>query len=80
MAENIVMKTKNKQLRELTNEELIQKEQGFKKEIFELNYQRKMGAVEKPARFRALKRSIAKILTILKEREIENARGNRKNK
>ncbi|MBF0521515.1 MAG: 50S ribosomal protein L29 [Candidatus Omnitrophica bacterium] len=66
------MKTKIKQLRELTKEELIQKEQGFKKELFELNYQRKLGAVEKPARFRAVKRSIAKILTIIRERELKN--------
>ena len=28
------MKTKSKQLRELTNDELIQKEQTFKKELF----------------------------------------------
>ncbi|MCK5179098.1 MAG: 50S ribosomal protein L29, partial [Candidatus Omnitrophica bacterium] len=36
-----------------------------------LNFQRKMGSVEKPNRFRMLKRDIARIFTILRERELE---------
>ena len=61
---------KAKQLREITNEELIQKQQDIKKELFDLNYQRKAtGRVEKPGRFRTLRRDIARILTLLKERE-----------
>ena len=63
---------KIKQVRELSSEELIQKVKSIKKELFDLNYQRRLGGVEKPANFRALKRDIARILTILKEREIEN--------
>ncbi len=63
---------KIKELRNLGSEELIQKEKTFKKELFELNYQRKVGTVEKPARFKSLRRLIAKILTILKERELKN--------
>ena len=58
-------------IRELSSEELIQKEKAFKKELFELNFQRKIGQVEKPSRFRQLKRDIAKMLTILRERETE---------
>ncbi len=57
--------------RELSSEELIQKEKVFKKDLYDLNFQRKMGQVEKPSRFRMLKRDIAKIFTILREREIE---------
>ena len=60
---------KIKELRNLSSEELAQKEKNLKKEIFDLNYQRKMGRVEKPARFGSLRRIIARILTILKERE-----------
>jgi large subunit ribosomal protein L29 len=59
------------QLRELSLDELTQKEKDFKKELFDLNYQRKMGNVEKPGRFRILKRDIARIFTILRERELE---------
>jgi len=62
---------KANELRELGSEELVQKEKGFKKELFDLNYQRKMGNVEKPSRFRVLKRDIARIFTILRERTLE---------
>ena len=60
---------KTKQLRELTSDELNQKAKNFKKDLFELNYQRRVGNLEKPARFQLLKKDIAKILTILQERE-----------
>ena len=60
---------KTQDLRNLSSQELIDKEKVFKKELFALNFQRKMGQVEKPARFRILKKDIARILTILKERE-----------
>ena len=58
-------------IRELSSDELVQKEKAFKKELFSLNFQRKMGQVENPSRFRMLKRDIAKILTVLRERELE---------
>ena len=62
---------KASKFKELNSEELIQKEKAFKKELFDLNFQRKMGNVEKPNRFRMLKRDIARILTILRERKLE---------
>ncbi|MCK4882719.1 MAG: 50S ribosomal protein L29 [Candidatus Omnitrophica bacterium] len=62
---------KPSELRELSSEELVLKEKAFKKELFDLNFQRKMGSVEKPNRFRMLKRDIARIFTILRERELE---------
>ncbi len=68
---------KIKELQGLSSEELVQKQQTFKKDIFDLNYQRRMGNVEKPSRFRLLKRDIARIMTVLRERELQNER-NRK--
>jgi len=65
---------KVKELRELNTEDLVQKEKSFKKELFELNFQRKLGAVERPSRFKSLKRDIARILTIIRERDLENER------
>ncbi|OGX34931.1 MAG: 50S ribosomal protein L29 [Omnitrophica WOR_2 bacterium RIFCSPHIGHO2_02_FULL_52_10] len=62
---------KVKELRGLSLDELNQKTRVFKKELFNLNYQRKMGNVEKPARFRMIKRDIARVATILRERELE---------
>ena len=67
------------ELRELSLEELNEKEKTLKKDLFNLNIQRKIGSLEKPANFRLLKRDIARILTILKEREMENG-GKRKKK
>jgi large subunit ribosomal protein L29 len=60
---------KASKFRELSSEELILKEKTFKKELYDLNFQRKTGNVEKPSRFRLLKRDIAKILTVLRERK-----------
>jgi large subunit ribosomal protein L29 len=65
---------KKSNFKDLTEQELSQKEKEFKKELYELNYQRKMGRVEKPSRFKVLKRDIARIMTILREREIEHER------
>lgn len=59
---------KAKDLKGLNPEDLLQKEKELKKELFDLNYQRKMGQVEKPGRFRVIKRDIARILTVLNEK------------
>ncbi len=71
---------KVKEIRGLATDDLAQKEKALKKELYELNYQRKMGMVEKPSRFRLIKRDIAKILTVIKERDLENERSYKKNK
>ncbi len=71
---------KTKEYKALTAEDLKQKEGNFRKELFDLRYQRKMGTLEKPARIRLVKRDIAKILTILRERELDNERNTTKTK
>ncbi len=58
------------ELRQLSVEDLNQKEKAFKKELFDLSLEKKMGRVEKPARFKSLRRHIAQIMTILQEREL----------
>jgi large subunit ribosomal protein L29 len=60
---------KIKELKSLSKEELVQKERQFKEHLFEMNHQRQLGRVEKPAMFRSIKRNIARVLTILNERE-----------
>ncbi len=62
---------KVKEFRSQSSDELAQKEKALKKELSELKYQRKIGRVEKPSRFSAIKRDIARIMTILREREIQ---------
>lgn len=65
---------KIKEIRGFSSDDLILKEKDLKKELFELKYQRKIGRVEKPSRFKLIKHDIARILTILKEREKDGAK------
>lgn len=58
---------KTAELRNLSKEELLQKEKGLKEELFKLNQQRYGGRVEKPHMFSLLKKDLARIRTILKE-------------
>lgn len=57
---------KMQELRNLSQEELVQKERSLKEELFKLNAQRFTGRVEKPHQFSMIKRDIARIKTILR--------------
>ena len=61
---------KIKELNNLSEDELITKEKQLKKDLFDMESHRQMGRVEKPASFRNIRRDIARILTLLKEREV----------
>jgi large subunit ribosomal protein L29 len=61
---------KTKELSNLNEDELITKEKQLKKELFDMESQRQMGRVEKPASFRNIRRDIARILTLLNERKL----------
>lgn len=52
-------------LRNLSKEELLQKEKALKEELFKLNMQRYGGSVQKPHLFSSIKKDIARIATIL---------------
>ncbi len=62
------MKTKARDLRDLSNEELLAKAADLKKEIFNLRVQQAMGQIENPMRLRLLRKDIAKTKTVLKEK------------
>ncbi|MDO8580950.1 MAG: 50S ribosomal protein L29 [Candidatus Omnitrophota bacterium] len=57
------------EFQQMSSEDLVTKQKSFKKELSELSYQKKMSRVEKPHRFKLLKRDIARILTLLKQRD-----------
>ncbi len=57
------------ELRAMNAEDLKTKEKNLKKELYELNHLRKVGRVDKPSRFKSIRREIARILTILNERD-----------
>jgi len=60
---------KTEELRNLSREELLQKEKSLKEKLFKLNLQRYGGRVEKPHMFSLIKRDIARIQTILRQKE-----------
>jgi large subunit ribosomal protein L29 len=60
---------KIQELRNLSKEDLLQKEKGLKEELSKLNLQRYTGRVEKPHMFSLVKRDIARIKTILNEKK-----------
>ena len=58
-----------KELRALSNEELIAKIKESKKELFDLRLKQSTGSLEKPSKIRELRKNVARMQTILKERE-----------
>ncbi|OGW51046.1 MAG: 50S ribosomal protein L29 [Nitrospirae bacterium RBG_19FT_COMBO_42_15] len=60
---------KVKEIRDLTIEELSNKEKELRKEYFNLKFQLAAGRVETPSRFTQVRREIARIKTIMKEKE-----------
>lgn len=65
---------KASELRELTIEELINKEKELKNELFNLKFQDATGQTENPIRIRIVRRDIARIQTILNEKDKESKR------
>jgi large subunit ribosomal protein L29 len=57
-----------KELRELSNEELVARRQELRKEMFNLRLQQQTGALEKPSVIRISRREVARIETILTDR------------
>jgi len=57
------------ELRESTVEELGKKEQDLRRELFNLRFQQATGEIENPMRIRAIKKDIARVLTIANEKK-----------
>lgn len=60
---------KVKELNDLTVDELKEKLEARKKELFSLRFQAKLGKLEKHSSVRMTKREIARMMTILKQKE-----------
>lgn len=63
--------TKIKILRDLSTDELIEKEKTLAEELFKLNEGRYSGRVDKPHMFSLVKKDIARIKTLLKEKKVK---------
>ena len=59
-----------KKMRELTEVELNTELDKMKKELFNLRFQHVTGQLENPVKMRELKRDIARVKTIIREKEL----------
>ncbi len=62
---------KVKEIRELTTEEIVAKIKECKEELFNLKFQQATGNLEKPSRIRDLRHTVARLKTVLRERELD---------
>lgn len=58
------------ELREQTVEELRDREKSLAEKLFALRLQRVTGQLESPAKVRAARRDLARVLTVLREMEL----------
>ena len=61
------------EIRKLSDKEINEKIVSCKEELFNLRLQQATGALEKPSRIRELRHEVARLKTVLREREIEEA-------
>ena len=66
--------TRPSELRELSDEDLEHRLAERRQELFNLRFQSVTGALENSARLKLTKREIARILTVVHEREAEAAK------
>lgn len=59
------------ELRTLTLEELRLEESNLRKELFNLNFQKVTGEIENPLRIRQVRKDIARVLTVMNEKNRE---------
>jgi large subunit ribosomal protein L29 len=62
------------EIRDMTVDELHVREQELDDQLFRLRIQKSMGQLEAPAKIRDLRRSLARIKTILREKQPEGSK------
>ena len=61
------------ELRDLSADELQQKQQGLTEELFNLRFQLATGQIENVGRLTAVRRDIARVKTVQRERQLQSA-------
>jgi large subunit ribosomal protein L29 len=61
---------KARELKELTAEELRKREKDLKEEIFNLRFQHSTGQLDNTARLRQVKKDIARVETVLRQKAL----------
>ncbi len=64
---------KANELRKLSTQELVAKEKELKEELFNLRFQLAIGQLANPQRIRECKKDVARVKTLLCERELKAA-------
>jgi large subunit ribosomal protein L29 len=65
------MPSKAAELRDLPEDELFVRMESAKEELFNLRFQLATGQLDNPTRMRVVRHEVARIATVLREREIE---------
>ncbi len=63
---------KTKEIKELSTKDIEKKIKEAKEELFNLRFQQAAGNLEKPSRLHDLRKDVARMKTILRERELES--------
>lgn len=70
----MVRNLKVDQIRQMTDEEVQAKLKEFKEELFNLRFQMATGQLDNPMRLKAVRKNIARVKTIQRERELDALR------
>ena len=62
---------KAKEIKEMTNDELAKKLESLKEELFNLRFRHATGQLENPNVLNTVKKDIARVKTVIREREIK---------
>lgn len=62
----------NKEIRELSTKDIETKIDEYKEELFNLRFQQATGSLENPYRIHELRKLVARMKTILRERELSS--------
>ena len=67
---------KAKEIRDLTTSEIEEQIKSSKEELFNLRFQLATGQLKETARIRKVRKTIARLKTVAREREIEQSKAN----
>lgn len=63
---------KLEEIRKMSTEDLNKKIAEYKEELFNLRFSQATGSLEKPSRIKELRKSVARMKTIIRERELND--------
>ena len=61
------------EIRNLTTDEIVAKIKETKEELFNLRFQQATGNLDKPSKIKDLRHTVARLKTVLRERQLEEA-------